>query len=163
DLLRIYAVLFNRTGKPDEEARKKLIARFDRRYPAKSRELNADLCQMLVYLEAPSVVEKSLALLAAAPTQEEQLEYARSLRVLKTGWTLPERTQYFEWLRKATHLKGGASLRGFLKIMMEDFVDSLSDAEKTELLKSTMQSLMNATATAPAAAKPRPVVKQWTL
>jgi putative heme-binding domain-containing protein len=164
DLLRVYAILFNRTGKPDETARKRLIARFDAHYPAKSREINAELCQTLVYLEAPTVVEKSLKLLADAPTQEEQLEYARALRVLKTGWTLPQRSQYFAWLQKATQFKGGASLRGFLNLMLEDAIASLNDAEKTALLKSSMQSLMNASAGAPNSTKPpRPVVKQWKL
>jgi len=164
DLLRVYAVLFNRTGKPDEAPRKKLIERLDAHFPAKGRELNAELCQTLVFLEAPTVVEKSLALMAAAPTQEEQLEYAKSLRVLRTGWTLPQRSQYFAWLQKATQFKGGASFRGFLNLMLDDFVASLNEAEKTALLKSTMQSLMNISAAAPTPIKPpRPMVKQWKL
>jgi putative heme-binding domain-containing protein len=163
DLLRVYAILFNRTGKPDEAARKNLISRLDAHYPAKSRELNAELCQTLVYLEAPAVVEKTLALLAAAPTQEEQLEYAKSLRVLKTGWTLPQRSLYFAWLQKATQFKGGASLRGFLNLMLEDAIGSLNEAEKTALLKSSMLNLMNSAAAAPTSAKPRPNVKQWKL
>src|SRR5262249_36904974 len=113
DLLRIYAILFNRMGKPDETARQKLIARLDPHYPAKSRELNADLCQLLVYLEAPDIVSKTLKLLAEAPTQEEQLAYAKSLRVLAGGWTMAQRKEYFEWYLKAPNFRGGASLRGF--------------------------------------------------
>jgi putative heme-binding domain-containing protein len=163
DLLRVYAILFSRTGPPDKAARQKLIARLDAHYPARGRELNADLCQTLVYLEAPGVVEKTLALLDAAPTQEEQMEYAKSLRVLKTGWTMPQRGRYFAWLRKATRYKGGASFRGFLNIMLDDAIASLSEAEKTALLKSTMRSLMTAAAATPPATKPRPLVKQWKL
>jgi putative heme-binding domain-containing protein len=163
DLLRVYAILFNRTGMPGKAARKKLIARLDAHYPARSRELNAELCQTLVYLEAPGVVEKTLNLLAAAPTQEEQMEYAKSLRVLKTGWTLPQRSQYFAWLQKAVHYKGGASLRGFLNLMLNDAIASLNDAEKTALLKSAMQSLMAASAATRSTAKKRPFVKQWKL
>ncbi|HEV2947906.1 MAG TPA: heme-binding protein, partial [Gemmataceae bacterium] len=68
DLLRVYTVLFNRLGRPDESTRQKLIARFDPLFPSKSRELNADLCQLLVYLEAPDVAAKSLKLMAEAPT-----------------------------------------------------------------------------------------------
>jgi putative heme-binding domain-containing protein len=163
DLLRIYAILFNRMGKPNEAARKRVIARFDSHYPAKSRELNAELCQTLVYLEAPDVVEKTLKLMAEAPTQEEQMEYAKSLRVLRTGWTLPQRSQYFAWFQKAMHYKGGASFRGFLNLMLDDAIASLSEAEKAALLKSTMQSLMAVSAVMPAASKPRSVVKQWKL
>jgi putative heme-binding domain-containing protein len=163
DLLRIYAVLFNRMGKPAEPARSDLIARLDRHYPAKSRELNADLCQTLVYLEAPNVVTKTLALLAAAPTQEEQLEYAKSLRVLKTGWNPKQRGQYFAWLEKATRYKGGASFRGFLNLILDDAIASLNEAEKTALLQSTLRSLMTASATVTTPAKPRPFVKKWTV
>ena len=62
---------------------------------------------MLVYLEAPHVAAKTLTLMAEAPTQEEQMEYARSLRVLKNGWTPEERKQYFAWYLKAANYKGG--------------------------------------------------------
>src|SRR5262249_39466754 len=113
DLLRVYAVLFNRMGRPDSAARARLIERFDPLYPARGRELNAELCQLLVYLEAPGVAGKSLKLMAEAPTQEEQLEYAKSLRVLAKGWTPAQRKEYFTWYLKAANFKGGASLQGF--------------------------------------------------
>jgi putative heme-binding domain-containing protein len=163
DLLRIYAILFNRMDKPEESARQKLIARLDPHYAAKTRELNADLCQLLVYLEAPSVVEKTMALLDAAPTQEEQLEYAKSLRVLKSGWSLTQRRKYFAWFQKAAKFRGGASLAGFLRLMLDDGINSLNEAEKTELLKSTLRAQMAAASAAPATTKPRPFVQKWTL
>jgi putative heme-binding domain-containing protein len=161
DLLRIYAVLFNRMGKPEENARQKLIARLDAHYPAMMRELNAELCQTLVYLEAPSVAEKTMDLLAAAPTQEEQLEYFKSLRVLSTGWNQAQRNKYFTALQHAARYKGGASLRGFLRNIMNDAIASLNEKEKTELLKFTMQSLMSVSSAAPASMKARPFVKKW--
>jgi putative heme-binding domain-containing protein len=162
-LLRIYAILFNRTGKPDEATRQRFIAHFAPRFPAKGRELNAELCQLLVYLEAPDIVSKALKMIAEAPTQEEQLEHARALRILKTGWTLPQRMEYFAWLRNATHFKGGASLRGFLNIMLDDAIESLSPAEKAALLKATLHDQMSATAAGPPPKSPRPVVKEWKL
>src|SRR5262249_21707467 len=42
-----------------------------------------------------------------------------------------------------------------------DAIDSLNDAEKTALLKSTMRDLMTASSAASAPAKPRPFVKKW--
>jgi putative heme-binding domain-containing protein len=163
DLLRIYAILFNRAGKPDEVARQKLIARFDPLFPSKSRELNAELCQMLVYLEAPGIARKSLKMMAEAPTQEEQLEYARALRVLRKGWSLSQRSEYFTWFQKAAHFKGGASLRGFLNIMLDDAVDSLSEAEKAALLKSSLRTQMSSAAATATPTKARPFVKEWKL
>jgi putative heme-binding domain-containing protein len=161
DLLRVYAIAFVRMGPPDRDTRTRLIARLDPHYPSHNRLLNADLCQMLVYLEAPGVATKTLKLLAEAPTQEEQLEYGRSLRVLKTGWTPAQRKEYFTWYLRAAHFKGGHSLVGFLKEMKDDAVATLTAKEKTEL-----KPLLEARIEEPSPqhqAKPRPLVKHWTV
>jgi putative heme-binding domain-containing protein len=159
DLLRVYAVLFNRLGWPDRAARDRVIQRFDPLFPAQTGELNAMLCELLVYLEAPGVAGKALRLMAAAPTQEEQMEYAKSLRALATGWTAAQRQEYFSWYLKAAHYKGGASFQGFLDIMKRDAVASLTAKEKEEL-----RPVLEAKPAAPeVAVKPRPFVKSWTV
>jgi len=161
DLLRVYAVLFVRMEKPDEATRKRTIALFDGYYPNRNRSLNADLCQLLVYLQAPSVATKTLKLLAEAPTQEEQMEYAKSLRMLKTGWTPEQRKEYFSWYLKATHFKGGSSFINFLKHMKEDAIKTLSKEERVAL-KPILEAKPDAKAQV-AQAKVRPFVKKWTL
>jgi putative heme-binding domain-containing protein len=133
ELLRIYAVLFVRMGPPDDAWKAKLIARFDPAYPAKGRFLNADLCQLLVDLQAPSAATKTLKLLADAASQEEQLEYVKSLRMLKAGWTMEKRREYFRWFARASKLKGGNSFGGFLAGIKRDAVAILTPAEKKEL------------------------------
>jgi putative heme-binding domain-containing protein len=161
DLLRVYAIAFVRMGGPDEAGRQRVIARFDPHYPAQSRFLNADLCQLLVYLEAPKVAAKTLKLLAEAPTQEEQVEYAKSLRMLKTGWTPDQRKEYFSWFLRAAHYKGGASFRGFMNNIKKDAVATLSADEKVALAP-----ILDAKVDAPAPltqAKPRPFVKKYTV
>src|SRR5207248_11524051 len=124
------------------------------------RFLNAELCQLLVYLEAPKVIEKSLKLLAEAPTQEEQMEYAKSLRVLKTGWTLEQRKAYFSWYLKAANFRGGNSLGGFLANMKKDAVATLTDEEKVAL-----KPILDAKpVTGPVTfGPPRDLVKKWKL
>src|SRR4051812_13791975 len=101
--------------------------------------MNSELAQLLVYLDAPDAAEKTMALLSSAPTQEEQIDYARDLRVLKTGWTPALRTQYFAWLQKASGYKGGNSFGGFLRTIRKDTTSTLSEAE-TSALKSVMES-----------------------
>jgi putative heme-binding domain-containing protein len=160
DLFRVYGVLFNRMGKPDEATRQRLIARFDPRFPTRGRLLNAELCQLLVYLDSPTVAAKAVPMLTTAPTQEEQIEYAKSLRVLKAGWTPELRRAYFEWFLRAANYKGGASFGGFLKLIKDDAVATLTDAEKVAL-KPTLEARPKAAAVA--AAKSRPVVRKWTL
>jgi putative heme-binding domain-containing protein len=160
DLLRVYAVALNRMGPPEKAGQEELIAKFDALYPAKGRELNAELCNLLVYLEAPSVAEKTLKLLAAAPTQEEQIDYARALRVLKTGWTPEQRKEYFTWFLKAATYKGGNSLKGFFRIMKDDAVATLTPEEKMAL-KPVLEAAPETQTVA--IAPPRPFVKKWTL
>jgi putative heme-binding domain-containing protein len=133
DLLRAYTLAFTRFSPPDEATRQHLIAKFDPLFPAERRELNAELAPMLVYLQSPNAATKLMAKLRTASTQEEQLDMARSLRMLKTGWTRPLREEYFNWFLKAANFKGGASLAGFLREIKEDAVATLSDSEKIAL------------------------------
>jgi putative heme-binding domain-containing protein len=160
DLLRVYTVLFNRLGGPDRATRNRLVRRLDALFPARSYELNSDICHMLVYLEAPGVAGKALKLIAAAPTQEEQMEYAKSLRLLETGWMPEQRKEYFAWYLKAATFKGGQSFQGTVSRMKLDAVATLTEQEKEEL-KAILEA--KPLASTPAAGKPRPVVRQWKL
>lgn len=132
-LVRTLQIVLNRFGRPEDATVQHLIAKFDPVFPAPTYELNRLLCEMLVFLQSPNVAAKGIALLDKAPTQEEQMEFARSLRMLKTGWTTPLHTTYFEWFLKAANYRGGASFEKFIEFIRNDAVASLSDAEKAEL------------------------------
>ena len=84
-------------------------------------------------MQAPSAARKLVAMQATAPTQEEQLEYAKSLRMLKAGWTLDQRKQYMQWFLKAANYRGGASFDKFIEFIRNDAVASMSEAEKSAL------------------------------
>jgi putative heme-binding domain-containing protein len=106
--------------------------------------LNGLLCETLVYLQLPTVAAKALALIAAAPTQEEQMEYARSLRMLEAGWTIPTRTAFFEWFLKAANYRGGASFAKFIEFIRTDALKTLSESERrtlAALLEKTPQKI----------------------
>jgi putative heme-binding domain-containing protein len=130
DLLRCYAVSFTRFGPPDEPRRTALLARFEPWFPQKSRALNSQLCEVLVYLQSPRVAAIALELVRNSPTQEEQLDYIKSLRVLEAGWTPGLRREYFGWFHKAACYTGGASFRGFLRMIKEEALATLPDAER---------------------------------
>jgi len=132
-LVRTIQITLNRFGRPDDGRVAKLIAKLDPVFPSPSREINWLLCETLVYLQSPNAAAKSIALIANAPTQEEQIEYARSLRMLKAGWTLELRTAYFEWFLKAANYRGGASFEKFIEFIRTDAVASLTDAETSSL------------------------------
>jgi putative heme-binding domain-containing protein len=101
ELLRDTEVTFARMGRPTTEVAATVTKQLDPLYPAKTEPLNRELSQLLIYLEAPGVVKKTMKLLAAAPTQEEQIHYIFHLRNLKNGWTMDERKQYFAWFTQS--------------------------------------------------------------
>jgi len=107
DKLRIVGLTCIRQGRPEGALAAGLIQELSPRYPAADFKLNRELCQVLIYLEAPDVVARTLALLDSAPTQEEQAHYAFHLRTLKTGWTIAQRKHYFDWLQFAQQAAQG--------------------------------------------------------
>lgn len=63
DVLRAFELIFLRMGAPDAADREKAIAYLNPYYPAKTALLNRGLSKVLIYLEAPKVVDRTLALM----------------------------------------------------------------------------------------------------
>jgi putative heme-binding domain-containing protein len=159
-LVRAYALTFIRLGTADEAVKNSVAKKINGAYPSKNESLNRELAQLLIYLEAPGVAGRTLALLKNAPTQEEQLHYGLALRALKSGWTLAEHEEYFAWFNKAAGHRGGHSFNGFLRNIRNETIARLSDDEK--------KSLAKAIANTPDPGKvsiiePRKFVKKWTV
>ncbi len=162
ELLRAHTLAFTRLGRPEDAVRRRLAARFEPLFPTAHRELNAELAQLLVFLEAPTAAARLVAHLEKAPTQEEQLDFARFLRVLRTGWTPALRETYFRWFLETGSFRGGASLAGFLRDIRNDAIAGLTDSERAAL-----GTLLEAK---PESRKPldsllagREVVREWTV
>ncbi len=132
-LLRACTLCFTRLGPPDEAARTGLLARVESWFPTADRALNSELCQLLVYLQSPRVAASALPLVRLAPTQEEQLDYIKSLRMLRAGWTPELRRDYFAWFNRAAGYRGGASFAGFLKMIKADALATLTEPERLAL------------------------------
>lgn len=132
-LQRATQIILNRFGRPDETLVSKLIASFDPLFPAETAEANWLLCETLAFLQSPTAAAKAIALIEQAPAQEEQMQYARSIRMLTAGWTPELHTAYFEWFLKAANYKGGASFDRFIEFIRNDAVASLTEAEKTSM------------------------------
>jgi putative heme-binding domain-containing protein len=125
--------------------RERLVARLDPLYPNASAAANAELAILLVHLEAPRVIERTLDLAEAAPVEApaglaehiarnpqygdaiaawlahppptEGLRFAFALRQLASGWTPATRERLFRWLQQARAGSGGASFGGFLDLL----------------------------------------------
>jgi putative heme-binding domain-containing protein len=160
DYLRAYQLTFIRMGMPDAATKDAVGRRLDGFYPAGGRELNAELAKLVSYLEVPGAVAKTLALMAKAPTQEEQIDYALSLRVVRSGWTLAQREEYLNWFHRAAGYRGGHSFHGFMRNIRNDALKTLSAQEEADL--KAVVAAMPQPASPKFETKPRPFVKKWT-
>lgn len=133
DLARTYQVVFNRFGPPTGIERGETLQHLEAAFPDKNRFVNAELLQVLVYLQSTVAAKEGMKLLRESPTQEEQIEYARSLRMLKAGWTPELRTEYFTWFVKAAGYKGGSSFGKFLKLIRDEAILTLLPAEQVAM------------------------------
>jgi putative heme-binding domain-containing protein len=132
-MVRGVQIILNRFGMPDADAVDQLCGRLEPLFPAKSAESNWLLCETLAYLQSSAVAAVAMELIANAPTQEEQMQYARSIRMLKEGWTPDLQNAYFEWFLKAANYRGGASFAKFIQFIRDDAVASLSDEQKQQM------------------------------
>ena len=133
DFLRTLALVFVRLGPPDASEQKRFLDILEPAFPSNSRTLNSELCQMLVYLQSPRVASRAVVMLEQSVTQEEQMEYARVLRVLLAGWTPDLRERYFRWFLRAAAYRGGASFSGFVQMIKSDAVSTLTEDERGAL------------------------------
>lgn len=161
DLLRAYSLALIRLGHLDESQRHRLIGKFDPLFPTKKTELDELLARLLIFLEAPSAAPKVVAALRAAPTQEEQIDYAVALRALKTGWTPALRQEYFRWFVTAESFRGGNTFASSLRHAKEDAVATLSDEQKNDL-KPILEAHAEHKSPRDALAA-RPFVRKWKL
>ncbi len=140
DALRVYQLAFIRLGGKQPETAPAVLATLEPLYPHSSEFVNRELCQVLTYLESPTVLEKSLKLLSESQTQQDQMFYAFTLRNLKPGWNVEQRKAFYGWLNLAEQkYRGGASFVKFLNQIRADAAELMSDDEKVAL-KDIMES-----------------------
>ena len=160
-LLRAYALTFIRLGEPSDIQREQVIADLDAHFPHASKDVNTELVRVLVYLEAPSVIGKTINLIAKrgkleAPDWTElamrnkgyggriltmlrdhppthEINYAFMLRNLRKGWTLDQRRAYIEFINAAAKHQGGHSYGKFLTNLRDEVLGQMSNAERSEL------------------------------
>jgi putative heme-binding domain-containing protein len=159
DALRVLQLSFIRMGRPDADMSNAVVEQLSPLYPAKSTELNRELCRLLVYLNAEGTTAKTLALLESASSQEEQIHYALCLRCFEGTWTVEERTRYFRWFLQAASLRGGNSFSGFLKNIRLEAIDRLSEQDLESLAGILAEQPQGDQPLVDAAA--RPFVQDW--
>jgi putative heme-binding domain-containing protein len=160
EYLRALALTFIRLGKANLAESRLFEARLAPLFPAPatSPNLNRELCRLLVYLDSPTVIAKTLKLMQEPdPTKLEDLgevltrnggyggtiarmranfpelqkvHYALVLRNMRFGWTLGQRKQYLQWIADAGKRSGGASYQGFLNNIRNESLANASENER---------------------------------
>ncbi|MCB1089597.1 MAG: c-type cytochrome, partial [Verrucomicrobiae bacterium] len=128
---------------------------------SKSASVNTELINVLVSLEAPSVVEKALTLIEQGAEPEipdwaelitrnpsyggtikamldnfppiREIAYAFALRNQRTGWTVEQRRRYFEFINAAAKHPGGASFGGFLANTRDEALGFCTNEQRAAL------------------------------
>jgi putative heme-binding domain-containing protein len=159
-LLRAYGLAGLRMGRPTGQSRQQILDHIDQLFPSDSTPMNRELAQLLIYLDAPHVVPRTLVLLKDARTQHDRLHYALMLRKQVNGWTRNGRKTYFESFNAAAAARGGNSFAGFLRNIRNEAIASLPPAEKQALAK-TLAAAAKPNSVAPDAT-PRKFVRKWT-
>ncbi|MEQ9407971.1 MAG: DUF1080 domain-containing protein [Fuerstiella sp.] len=161
ELLRVLTVTFVRIGPPNADERAALIDRLQAALPAETQPLNSEIAQLATYLQAPWAVDQLVALLESAPTQEEQIDYARTLRHLTVGWTPELQERYFKWFVRAAGYQGGASFQLFVNNIKAEAVAHLTAEDLARL-----QPILDAQPESDVpvlSSVPRKFVREWTM
>ena len=161
DLLRAHALVFIRLAPPTDKQKTAVIAQVNQHFPADNRAENIELSNLLAYLNAPNVVARAIEIMDTAPTQEEQIAMAKTIRHLKDGWTPELQERFFKWFTRAANYKGGASFGQFMEEIKKDALKNLSPERKKAL--APILSAKPAKSGPVFAAKPREFVKNWTM
>jgi len=162
--LRTLELTLIRQGIPEAATQQELVKLLNQIPPSDRFSVNWLLGELLVALEAPTAVEFLIGNLSAGSTQEEQIQFAKTLMRVKGGWTPESRKTMFNWLTKNKRLPGGRSMNEVLLSMREDFSASLSDAERLSFQNELeeLQKPANENEFAVLSVN-RPLVRNWTV
>ena len=151
-LLRTYSLCSLRLNAASPAEVAAVVAKLNPFYPAKDETLNAELCRLLSYLDAPEVVSKTIAMMKVTQTKAiaydtamlarheygeailkamantpntQNIQYAYSIRRVQSGWTLDDRKFYFSWLNDSLEKSGGKSFAGYIRAIRKDAIGHL--------------------------------------
>ena len=188
--LRALELILIRLGKPDADICSKIALALDAFYPAENPYINRELCQILVAIDSPTVVSKTLAIMATTKddfqevtTDEvlsrndgyanaaraaagsrpnaQQISYMVALRNATAGWTPEHRQTFFSWFPHARTWKGGNSFKGFIENIRKDAFATFVPKEEVASLEA-ISSKVEAT-TIPNYVAPKGPGKNWTV
>ena len=160
-LLRTYGVIMSRGGMPEADQVKAIGNQLDTQFPAKNDNLNEELCRVLCYLQHPSVVKKTVALMqttkAKVPDFDAEvmkrnkgyggkilssmesnpnilnIHFLFCLKDVQVGWTMEHRKAYLGELKTLMTKKGGNMFTGYIQKIRDSAIASVPEKDKASL------------------------------
>jgi putative heme-binding domain-containing protein len=153
-LLRAYSLCMTRLSKANPGELDAVVANLEPFFPSTDEAINAELCRVLSYLGAPTVVDKTVALMKVTQTKtlaydeqmlsrhqygkpilkamantpnSQNIHYAYCLRRVQNGWSLDTRKYYFSWLKETLEKSGGQSFDGYIRAIRNDAIEHLPE------------------------------------
>lgn len=158
EALRVLQVALIRMGRPEPQLGGRVADYLLTFFPTESGSLNEEICAILVYLQDARVIPGALARMKSAPTQQEQMFHAFSLRNLTNGWTGEQRRAWLEWNQFAlAKYEGGVSFARYIENSRAEVVNRLEPSVRKEI-----EPLLARTVIPEAAPKVRDFVREWT-
>ncbi|MCA9284164.1 MAG: c-type cytochrome [Phycisphaerales bacterium] len=186
DLLRARSLCLIRLGKPDALTCRSLAAPMESIYPTGQDLVDRQLCDLLVFLDSPVVVARTVPLMeradaspaeavdeallgrsesygqvilrmAASQPQRQQVHDALALRCATKGWTPDLRERYFRWFESARRTSGGLSFVGFLDNIRADALARMPEAERKRYADRSEDDLFGSALGGASAERPQPV------
>lgn len=174
-LLRAWQLAFTRFGKPDAATCAAVAAKLDPHYPSADPLINRELAPILVLVDSPTVVAKTVPMLAtvrdvvadiategllarnsnyakaayemqASRPNGQAIMLAYVLRSATAGWTPSLRRSYFAWFPSTRAWKGGNSFNKFMENIRTEALATFAPAEE----RAALDELSKRTAPAPA-------------
>ncbi|NBV46693.1 MAG: hypothetical protein EBR86_13920 [Planctomycetia bacterium] len=163
-LLRVLAIALARGVPLDDQQRAALVAAVRGIDAAPLSAIDRQRAELLVALADPGAVELILGRLRADASQEDQIQLVHALVRHPGPWTGPQREAVLRWFVAARRFTGGHLLPKVLGQMTDDFLASLTAAER-EVLAEPLAALTLPAGDAPTAepAPVRPFVRHWTV
>jgi len=174
--IRALDLLFIR-GDFDAESKKIVSDKLGKSYPTQDNTINRELVQLLVYVDNPMVVDKTLAVMTDLNTTNkapvlnsevtgrsdqygktveqmkkntppsELMHYVNALSKATAGWNVSNREAYFKKFATLFAANGGESYGGFLLKMREAALVNVPKEKQNELIALSGEELANVNAT----------------
>lgn len=167
--LRTLQLTIIRQGRLDAVQGRPIAEQLDPLFPHHSFAVNWLLQELLVEFEAsgvfetPGVIERSLDLVENAATQEEQVQYAKTLSRISAGWDLGSARRVLDWLHQTRSLPGGKLVETTWRNLRSDFEAALPESLRGGLGDELARLDEPRPEEPQTIVPPRPVVQKWTM